>query len=211
MEHSENSQTEPNDDLAYDELEMLKKRARLIGVEFSNNIGLETLKERVAAKLGAEDDTSNEGESSEEEESKENPLASAAPAKGKSAKKKTLRQHLHDQNMRLVRVRVSCMDPKKNDLPGEIFTVANEFLGTVRKFVPFGEATDDGYHIPYCIYKMMQARQFLQITTRKDKVTKQLVVNSRYVREFSIEILPEMTAEELRKLAMEQSATGRIG
>ena len=211
MEHSENSQTEPNDDLAYDELEMLKKRARLIGVEFSNNIGLETLKERVAAKLGAEDDTSNEGESSEEEESKENPLASATPAKGKPAKKKTLRQHLHDQNMRLVRVRVSCMDPKKNDLPGEIFTVANEFLGTVRKFVPFGEATDDGYHIPYCIYKMMLARQFLQITTRKDKVTKQLVVNSRYVREFSIEILPEMTAEELRKLAMEQSATGRIG
>lgn len=205
MENTENTQSDTQDELKVDELEMLKSRARLMGVDFSNNIGIDTLKARIEAKMG-------EGDSAAVKEPntpvQENALQSPNV---KGVKCKTLRQHLYDENMKLVRIRVSCMDPKKANLPGEIFTVANEYLGTVRKFVPFGEDTDDGFHVPYCIYKMMDARKFLQISTRKDKVTKQLVVDSRYVREFSIEILPPLTQKELQRLAMEQSASGRIG
>ena len=193
-----------------DELEVLKARARLLGVEFSNNIGLDTLKERVAAKLN---DTPAPSETTADTAqanpltgaTEESPAVAAAPVK-----RLTLRQHLLNENMKLVRVRVTNMDPKKADLQGEFFTVANEYLGTITKFVPYGEVTDDGYHVPYCIYKMLLARKFLQINSRKNKKTGQLDVSQQWVREFALDILPDLTEKELHQLATEQAATGRI-
>lgn len=193
-----------------DELEVLKARARLLGVEFSNNIGLDTLKERVAAKLADTPAPSEQAPAT----AQANPLASAtqeSPAVADApVKKLTLRQHLLNENMRLVRVKVTNMDPKKADLQGEFFTIANEHLGTITKFVPYGEVTDDGYHVPYCIYKMLKARQFLQVSSRKNKRNGQLDVSQQWVREFALDVLPDLTEKELRQLATEQQASGRI-
>ena len=192
-----------------DELEVLKARARLLGVEFSNNIGLDTLKERVAAKLADTPETP----APTTDTAQANPLTSLtkeSPAVDAPVKKLTLRQHLLNENMKLIRVRVTNMDPKKADLQGEFFTVANEHLGTVRKFVPYGEATDEGYHLPYCIYKMLKAREFLQVNSRKNKKNGQLDVSQQWAREFAIEVLPDLSEKELRQLATEQAASGRI-
>jgi len=191
-----------------DELEVLKARARLLGVEFSNNIGLETLKERVAAKL-------NDTPAPTADTAQANPLTSltkdsTADATSAPVKVLTLRQHLLNENMKLIRVKVTNMDPKKADLQGEFFTVANEFLGTITKFVPYGESTDEGYHVPYCIYKMLKARQFLQVSSRKNKKSGQLDVSQQWVREFALEVLPDLTEKELKQLATEQAASGRI-
>lgn len=184
-----------------EQLKVLKKRADQIGVKYSNNIGLETLAERINNKL--------EGKEQKPEEEAPPPLVKPEDA-GKPAPK-TLREKLVQENMKLVRIRITCLDPKKKEWPGEIITVANEYLGTVRKYVPFGEATEEGYHVPYCIYKYLKARKFLNIRTYKDRKNQnQIKVESNWVPEFAIEVLPQLTKEELAKLAAAQSAAGGL-
>lgn len=180
-----------------DERQALMARARIMGIEFSNNIGTDTLRERINAKM--------EGTTAPSEEVQPNPLdaGSAAPVK-----KRTLRQVQHDEQMKLVRLRIQNLDPKKKDLPGEIFTVANEYLGTVKKFVPYGEVTEEGYHVPYCIYRMMDARKFLNIRTVKDRRTGIERVESTWAKEFALEVLPQLSAKELAELANAQKAAG---
>lgn len=183
------------------ELSLLKQRASMMGITFSNNIGLEKLRERIAEKLQEED------KSVENEEVK---LSSGERVLVR--KTKTLRQKLIDENMRLIRLRIANLDPKKKDLPGEILTVANEHLGTVKKYVPFGEVTENGYHVPYCIYKLLKSRKFLNIRNFKDKNSPTgFRTEQNWVSEYSLEVLPPLTQEELNKLAASQSAAGGIG
>jgi hypothetical protein len=183
--------------------QMLMQKARTMGITFSNNISEEALAEKVNTKLNGE-------VAAREDKSELNPLAGdklgAAPAA-----KKSLRQRIWDEEMALVRVRITNMDPKKKELRGEIMTVANDYLGTVRKFVPFGEDTDEGYHVPKCLLTMMQERKFLQIREVRDRKTGTVRPETAWVREFAIEILPPLTPEELKQLATAQIAAGTVG
>ena len=90
------------------ELSLLKQRASMMGIVFSNNIGIEKLRERVNEKLA--------------EEAKEEPTGKAIETK---VKEKSLRQHIIDENMRLIRIRSTNFEPNKSNLPGETITVAN--------------------------------------------------------------------------------------
>ena len=110
--------------------------------------------------------------------------------------------------MKLVRVRITNMDPKKKDLPGEIWTVSNEYLGNVRKMIPYGEQTDEGFHIPYCLFRLLQSKRFLHIRTVKDRVTGVERQEKQWVKEFSLDVLPDLTKEELARLAAAQAAAG---
>jgi len=185
------------------EIEMLKNRARLMGIAFSNNIGLDSLKSKITARM--------EGEKGKE--------AAGNLRAGKSALNdddgideaeevlpvKTDRQQMYETEMRLVRLRITNLDPKKKDLPGEIFTVANKMLGAVKKFIPYGEATDNGYHVPYVIYRQLKEREFLNIKTRKDRQGR-TIVETGMAREFALEELPPLTQKELLQLAASQAA-----
>lgn len=198
-------ETQGNDDTVNDiampsELEVLKQRATLMNIKFSNNISVEKLREKIEAAQSATDE-----EEPVVEVATTNPLSQEAPV----VKKMTLGQKIRQEQLRMVRVRIQNLDPKKKDLPGEIITVANEYMGTVRKFVPFGEATDNGYHIPYCIYEFLKNRKFVNITTKKGK-NGQLQVSHADVREFSIEVLPQLTQEELNRLGQAQIAAGSL-
>lgn len=191
----------------HDELAMLKERAKLMGITFSNNISISTLREKVAAAMTGEVNTGTK-------EAQVNPLALAAntdpvPAPAVApVKKKTIREHLIQTQMKLVRLRIQNLDPKKKSLPGEVLTVANEYLGTIKKFVPYGEASDDGFHVPYCLYQFMLARRFLHIHTYTDKVTKQLTVKTSWAREYSLEVMDQLDQKELNQLAAAQAAAG---
>lgn len=216
---TEDLNQEQSDDLQMPtELDLLKQRATLMGITFSNNIGEETLRQRIADKQAeleavASGEQNNEGEVNQQPEQKEvNALeaATTSPKETTTERQLTLREKIRLEQMRLVRVRITCLDPKKKDLPGEILTVANEYLGTVRKFIPFGEVTDDGYHIPYCLYKMLDARKFLNIRTFKDRRTGTVRVESGYVKEFALEVLDPLTPAELAKLATAQKAAGSV-
>lgn len=187
-----------NDIAMPSELDVLKQRATLMNIKFSNNISVEKLREKIEA-AQAKDEP-------EVKESAVNPLGEKQEA---GVKKMTLGQKIRAEQTRLIRVRIQNLDPKKKDLPGEIITVANEYMGTVRKFVPFGEVTDNGYHIPYCIYEFLKERKFINITTRKGK-NGLPDIRATEAREFSIEVLPPLTEAELAQLAQAQIAAGSL-
>lgn len=184
-----------------DELAMLKQRAKMMGITFSNNIGLDSLRQKIEAKMAGHVDP--------EDAPVANPLVDPAAPVNKSGKTPTLRQHLINEEMKLIRLRITNLDPKKKGMPGDFFTVANEYLGTITKYVPFGEATDEGYHVPHCIYKMLKAKKFLDIRTYKDKSNGNAIkVEQRWAAEFALEVLPPLTEEELKQLAVAQTAAG---
>ena len=202
------------------ELDMLKQRATQMGIVFSNNIGLDKLRERVNAKMEGLPDP---------EEAPVAPPAPVAPVVVTPVTEApiinpltgleegvdpdagmTTRQILMRDQMKLVRVRIANLDPSKKDLSGEILTVANEYIGTVRKFIPFGEATDEGYHVPQCLLSMMQERKFQTIRTIKDRRSGTVRVETGEAREFAIEILEPLSEAEMRQLATAQQAAGGL-
>lgn len=180
------------------ELDILKGRARLLGISFSNNIGVQSLKEKIEAKLAETSVSSTDATDAEE--------ASESP---KEMTRQQMRTNMRNEQLRLVRIRVTNLNPAKKDVPGEIITVANRTLGAIRKFVPFGEQTENGYHVPYCIYEVLRTREFQQIKTRKDSMGRSHIESSM-VREFAIEVLPQLTEAELARLAAAQAAAGSI-
>lgn len=186
------------------ELVMLKQRAQLMGIQHSNNISAATLREKINKKLEVSEAT---------DQTKADVLVDTAevvnPLENVPEKKKTFRQITIAENMRLIRCRITNLDPKKKDLPGEIFTVANEYLGTVRKYVPFGEVTDEGFHVPYCIYKMMDNRKFLNLRSRK-LPNGQIRIEQNWAKEFALEVLPPLTPNEISRLATAQAAAGTL-
>ena len=115
----------------------------------------------------------------------------------------TLRRKLKMENTKLVRIQISCLNPQKSDLPGEIFTVHNEYVGTIRKFIPYNEA-GNAYHVPLFLLKFLKDKKFMQIIQPAKGST--APPTTRLVNEFAINILPDLTEAELRELARAQGA-----
>lgn len=191
-----------------EEREFLENRAKLLGIKITKSMTTEEIRDAVKAHL-SDDPQVKEALTSDKDEKNVTGLKNLKDGASKKGRTPSLRQHIQREKMKLVRLRITNMDPKKKDLPGEIITVANEYLGTVRKFVPFGEATDNGYHVPYCIYEVLRDRKFLNIRTRKGK-NGTPVVESNYAKEFALEVLPPLSEAELQRLATAQIAAGTI-
>lgn len=187
--------------MTLNELDILKQKADLMGISYKSNIGIEALRNKVNAKLaGTEDRTDDNGN--------EIPDAAEVPVPKKLSKEEqeqAIRDDMYTNQMALVRVRISCLNPAKAQIKGEIITVANRYLGTVRKFVPFGEATDNGYHIPRVLLNELKSRKFNSISTKKGP-NGQLLPVQRLVPEFAIEELEQLSMAELDKLAAAQLA-----
>jgi len=181
-----------------DELTLLKERARSMGLQISPKIGLETLRKKISDHLNDVPPTP-EGATTDP----------VAPAVNRSPGylKAQRRKKLIEENMRLIRIRVTNLNPDKLDIPGEFFTFSNKYLGVVTKYVPFGEMTDEGYHVPVCIYEMMKERRFLQKKSKVDpKNPANVTLETRWVNEFAMEVLPQLTETELKRLALQQAA-----
>lgn len=195
---------------------LLLQRARLMGLNPSNNAKPETLRAMIAEKMAKDEPADNGDEAADNEQPETGPepvKQDPEVVKPTAQKTPSIRKHMHDEQMRLIRVRIANLDPKKADLQGEIVTVANKFLGTVKVFVPFGEQTEDGWHIPYVIFKELDRRKFLQIKTTKKRVNGITTqeVSQKWVKEFSLEVLEPLSREELGKLAQAQLAAGSVG
>lgn len=178
-------------EMPVDEIEVLKQRADMLGIKYSPRIGVDSLREKINAAL--KDEKPSEEEADPEKMSKKD-LEIA------------IRQKQRKEELKLIRLRITNMNPNKRDLRGEIFTVANRYLGIVKKFIPYGEATEDGYHVPNIIYKQLKDRKFLDIRTRRDRQSGQIIVEQNWVPEFALEVLPQLTQEELDALAKSQAA-----
>lgn len=168
------------------ELELLKTRADKLGIKYSPNIGIETLKERINAVLSPE-----------------------KPATAVNAEDAE-RTRVRNDALKLIRCQIVNLNPNKKAWEGEIITVWNKYTGTVRKFVPFGEKTVEGYHVPQIIYNVLKERKYLSISTKRDSKTGELTVKTQWVPEFSLTVLPQLTKEQLAELAAAQKASGSI-
>ena len=173
--------------LAAAELENLKSRAEKLGVKFHPSISAEKLREKIKAHQA-----DGEGEAGEvgpkAEDTTENP----------SLKKLRLKR----EALKLVRVRITCMNPAKKEWEGEIITVANNAVGTVKRYVPFN--TEDGWHVEHILLEQLRERQCQIFVTEKDSRGNK-VRKGKLIREFAIEVLDPLTEEELRDLAQRQA------
>lgn len=186
--------TQEDEVVVQDELDALKARANLLGVKFHPSISLEKLREKVNAAV------TSDGAATSEEEAKD-------PAEPKQATIGEKRKRLKTEALKLVRIRLTCLNPAKKEWEGEIITVGNSLIGTVKKFVPFN--ADDGWHVPHVIYQHLKERQcqIFQTATdaRGNKVRK-----GKLIKEFAIEVLPPLTKEELDELARRQAMAKAI-
>lgn len=182
-----------------DELAALKARADMMGVSYHPSIGLEKLREKVNAAMT-------------QPISEPAAVVAAAPVAVEQSAPQVETESQRANRLkrdagRLVRIRVTCMNPAKAEWPGEIISVGNAVIGSFSKFVPFN--ADDGWHVPNVIYKVLQDRQCQVFTTiidsRGNKSRK-----GKLIKEFAIEVLPDLTPEELHDLAQRQAMSGSI-
>lgn len=182
-----------NEAPAVSELEVLKAKAKLMGISHSPNIGVDALREKINAKLNDEPEPEPEVTDEGDDEVQ-------VPTPG-------LREYMRLREMKLIRLRITNLDPKKSDLKGEYLTFANKWVGTITKFIPFGEESEDGWHVPFCIYKMLDDRKFLQIKTTKNRKGEE-VVTQKWVKEYSLEVLKPLTKSEIEAIKQAQVADG---
>ncbi len=174
-----------SDEIELNELDVLKAQADTLGISYHPSIGVDKLREKVAERLA----NANENRTT---------TASGAVVSDRKA--------AYDEAMKLVRIRLTCMDPAKNEWPGEIITVSNDVVGNIKKYIPLREEFYvDGYHVPNIIYKFLRDRKYSAIkTTETPKGPKVTAVQANA---YSIEVLPQLTEKELDKLKLKQAAS----
>jgi hypothetical protein len=178
--------------VAQDELTVLKARADLLGVKYHPSVGVEKLKAKLAEAL----------EEAPKPVDKE-PAAVEAAVETDSQRRGRLRREANQ----LIRIRLSCMNPAKKEWDGEIFTTGNSFVGSFTKFVPFN--VEDGWHVPRIIYNMIVGRQCQIFTTVRD-ARGNSTRKGKLIKEFAVEVLPDLTPVELQELAQRQAMAKSI-
>ncbi len=166
------------------ELDSLKARATLMGLTFHPAIGVEKLREKVAAAL---DDTPE-------------PIVKVVKAVEETVNQKRVRQK--QEALALVRIRVTCMNPAKKEWDGEILTVGNATVGSVSKYIPFN--ADEGWHVPNIIYQVMKDRMCQTFYAAKDARGNN-IRKGKLIKEFAIEVLDPLTEAEIKDLAQRQA------
>ena len=164
------------------ELDILKQQADTLGIKYSPNIGVETLKNKISAVI-------------------------EAPAEEKTETQKVdARQALWNDAMRLVRLEIHNVNSAKSSLKGEFYTVANKIIGKVTKFVPYGDA-GKSYHVPNCIYQLLEEKKYLAF---RDDSSAPNGKKTELIPEFNNKVLPPLTQEELEELKKAQLAGNHI-
>jgi len=161
------------------ELETLKAQATEMGIQFHANIGVEALKAKIAAR---------------EAETPEEPLS----------ENDRIRK-IREEALKLVRVIVTPMDVLKKDYTGEILSVSNSVLGTVKKLVLFNEP----YHLPQILVDELREKKCQVFTSRKDN--NNLIREAKLINAYGIQVLPPLTEQELEDLRKSQLARSSVG
>ena len=183
------------EDIQLDEKAVLMQRADKLGIKYSNNIGLETLRERINAKLEEREAVVEE----EEDKPKKKEAQTAAQVK------ETAVQKARKEALKLVRVNITSMENTKNNLSGEIFTVSNGVVGTIKRYVPFGI----DWHIEQILLNTLKEKEFQRFGTEKTP-SGQTVRRAKSVPAYAIQILPPLTEAELEDLRKSQLARQTI-
>ena len=134
------------------------------------------------------------------------PASRAAKAKAVNALYENLTPE--QRALKLTRIVVTPNDPLMTAYPGLIFTVGASGVNNgemVKKFVPFNN--EEGWHVPQIILNQIEhaEMQKFKTVTRADG---EKVLEPYITKKFNVRILPELSIEELEKLAASQQAAG---
>jgi len=181
------------------EIDVLKARADMLGVLYHPNIGLEKLRHKVTAAMSDKKNTIPTS-----------PITTKADVVDATPVETDMQRRVRKRKeaTALVRIRIQCMNPNKKDWPGEIISVGNNLVGSLSKYIPFSD-TEDGWHVPRMLYEHLLDRHCQVFTTKiDDRGNKSRT--GKLIREFSIEVLPDLTTEELKELAQRQAMAKSI-
>jgi hypothetical protein len=180
-----------------DELTLLKERANIMGIKFHPNIGVDKLKAKVTARQAGEADPTEELDtiqaSQDASQAAQNVRSDEDIALAAKIKRK-------EDAMRLVRIRVSNMNPVKGTMMGEIIQVGNSELGVIKKYIPFN--AEQGWHMPSILVDEIRNKKYMSHYEVKEGNKK--INKHKLVPEYSIEVLEPLTADELKDLTNRQ-------
>lgn len=171
----------------YDELADLKKRADLMGLTYHHAIGVEKLSKLIADALEGDETT--------------------AVAKSKKSDSISALRKLRNEQTKLVRVIVYNNNINRKEAEGDFFTIRNGVVGTVTKYVPYGN--EEGWHVPKALLDVIREKKY-QIHVKDKSVQGVDTLRGRSVPEFTIKELPPLTEKELKDLATRQAMAGNI-
>ena len=189
------------------DLESLKAQADALNISYHPNIKEEKLLDKIkshqpaAQPIPAQEILTvteiTELQQLRAEKAEREALNIVKPTESDTAKRKRITQEAG----KLVRIRVSCMNPNKRDWEGEMYTVANDFV-KYKRFVPFNN--DEGWHVEQMMLNFMLEKEcqiFYNVTDSRGNKTRK----GKLIRELSIEIMTPLTHEELQELAQRQA------
>lgn len=163
------------------ELDLLKERATTMGIGFHPNIGTEKLREKIEAMLVPTSLTTD-----------------------KVLGRETIAERnarLRKEAMRMIRISLTCMNPAKSTWNGEFISVGNSSIGFIKKFIPF--EAEEGWHIPAVFLEVLKERKYQSFYTTN--INGHKVKKGKLVKEFAIEVLPNLSVDELKTLAAKQA------
>jgi hypothetical protein len=179
---------EIDSDLLEAELDSLKESATSMGVSFHPSIGYDKLKKKIEEHLAEE---STEGDESTKAD---NVVAIGRETKAQKSNR------LKKEHSKLVRIRLTCMNPLKREYEGEVFTVSNRVVGTLKRMVPF----DAVWHVPQIMLNVIRERECQVFQSIRDNYGR-TSRKGKMIKEFGIELLPSLTGAELQDLAQRQA------
>lgn len=178
----------------------LKARAEELGLSYNSNIKTEALAELITnAENGITPEISAAAKEAEELAKKlvEKPVEVVAPVVNQAKTVGQVKAEARKEAMKLVRCIVTSMDKDKADLSGEIISCGNSMTGMIKKFIPFGKE----WHIPMVILETLKDKKMLM--TRDRRTDKGTVKEHYEVSQYNVQILPDLTQEELNRLLKE--------
>lgn len=164
-----------------DEASELRSRLDLMGITYRANATVESLRSTLDKALA-----------------EQKPKVVASQASVEAQMRKDL--------SKLIRVRVTCMNPNKKNVPGEYVSFMNGVMRRpITKYVPFNALP---FHLPACIVNTIKGRVFVESRQEGRGVNLRNILIEK--KEFAIEILDPLTPEELKALAQDQKARNAI-
>lgn len=120
------------------------------------------------------------------------------------------RRAVRARALRLIRVKVTNLNPGDAPLSAMIITANNKYTGKVSRLVPFGDNDGNGWHVEKILLDHMRQMKFPLRKEKKGNRTGVKQYTTIMSPKFSIEELPPLTPEQIKELAARQRAAGSI-
>jgi hypothetical protein len=203
---------EENNEVVPSELDLLKQTATTMGITFHPNIGLDKLKGKIAEakepvkaadpEMTIEEEYADEELDTIETAEVDSRLTTYTPnAKVTAAELKAKRKQAAT---RLVRIRVTNMNPIKGNIKGEVLSAGNAEIGFVKKMIPYN--AENGWHVPQILLTVLRNKKFM--SHYEQKIGNKRVKKHRLVPEYAIEVMEPLTGKEIEELKQRQIIAG---